>query len=101
MTQEEEILRDDGKGSWRRKRWSKHDRCLLTVTDEHYFDSPLDYLALLPANLPQPFSNKQLAKAAHIRINLAQRITYTLSRCGALNKVGKDGNALLYEFITE
>ncbi len=101
MTHEEEILRDDGKGSWRRKRWSKHDRRLLTVTAEQYFDSPFDYLALLPANLPQPFTNKQLAKAANIRTNLAQRITYTLRRCGALNMVGKDGNALLYEFETQ
>ncbi len=101
MTHEEEILRDDGQGSWRRKRWSKHDRRLLEVVAEHYFDSPLDYLPLLPADLPQPFSNKQLAQSARIRLNLAQRITYTLRRCGAINMVGKDGRALLYTFVTE
>ena len=101
MTREEEVLRDDGLGSWRRKRWSKYDRRLLSVTKEQYFDSPFDYLALLPGDLPQPFNNKQLAQAARIRINLAQRITYTLCRCGALNLVGKDGNALLYAFVVE
>lgn len=101
MTHEEEILRDDGQGSWRRKRWSKHDCRLLTVTDEQYFDSPFDYLDLLPTDLPQPFTNKELAKLAKIRTNLAQRITYTLRRCGVLNMIGKNGNSLLYKFTDE
>ena len=101
LTHEEEILRDDGQGSWRRKRWSKHDRQLLNVSAEQYFDSPFDYLDLLPTDLPQPFTNKELAKLAKIRTNLAQRITYTLRRCGALEMVGKDGNSLLYTFVDE
>ncbi|MCP4358427.1 MAG: hypothetical protein GY796_10465 [Chloroflexi bacterium] len=98
LTQQEEILRDDGRGSWRRKRWSIYDRRLLDVTAETTFNRPADFLQLLPDDLPQPFTNRQLCQQASITINLAQRITYTLRHCDVLEVVGKEGNALLYTF---
>ncbi len=97
LTQQEEILRDDGQGSWRRKRWSIHDRRLLEVAQMETFADPVDFLRLLPGDLARPFTNKQLAAALHIRPNLAQRMTYTLSRCQALQVTGKQGNAYLFE----
>ncbi|WP_420628864.1 hypothetical protein [Candidatus Leptofilum sp.] len=96
LTQQEEIWRDDGQGSWRRKGWSLHDHRLLDVVEMHTFATPTDLLALLPPDLPQPFTNKQLAKLAKIRTKLAQRITYTLARCDVIEQVGKDGRSNLY-----
>ncbi len=101
FTQEEEIWRDDGKGSWRRKRWSIHDRRLLAVVDNAIFANPADYLSLLPASLPRPFSNRELATALDLRLNLAQKMTYTLRRAGLLEVVGKQGNTFLYEIAAD
>jgi hypothetical protein len=99
LTHEEEILRDDGRGSWRRKRWSLHDRRLLDVVDGAKFLSSADFWAVLPATLPQPFTNADLATALRCRPPLAQKITYTLRRMGGLRLMGKRGKALLYERV--
>jgi hypothetical protein len=96
LTQQEEILRDDGRGSWRRKRWSIHDRRLLEVVSLETFAEPVDFLRLLPGDLVRPFTNKQLAAALHIRPNLAQRMTYTLRHAGALGVDGRDRNGIQY-----
>lgn len=98
LTQQEEIWRDDGRGSWRRKRWSIADHRLLAVNEERVFTQPSDFLALLPTALPYPFTNKQLAQTLTIRPHLAQRITYTLRHCEVLTAVGKAGKSWLYDF---
>ncbi|WP_420641176.1 hypothetical protein [Candidatus Leptofilum sp.] len=100
LTQQEEIWRDDGQGSWRRKGWSLHDHRLLDVMGMHTFATSTDLLTLLPPDLPQPFTNKQLAKLAKIRLNMAQRITYTLARCDVVEQVGKDGRSNLYRILS-
>jgi hypothetical protein len=97
LTQQDEILRDDGKGSWRRKRWSVHDRRLLEVLERTELRSVTDYSAMLPDDLPQTFTNRDLADALRCRRNLAQKITYTLQRIGGVAMAGKRGNAYLYE----
>lgn len=96
LIHENEILRDDGQGSRRRKGWSRRDRELIEVVQERYFNDPTDFLTLLPNTLPRPFSAKQLAKAAKVKIKLARCVTYTLRRCRALEVVGKNRNTLLY-----
>jgi len=96
LTQEEEILRDDGKGSWRRKRWSIHDRRLLDVVSQHSFAGKMDYLAVIPEGLARPFTNKDLARALACRPNLAQKISYTLRQMDLLTISGKQGNAYLF-----
>ncbi len=95
LTQEEEILRDDGRGSWRRKKWSVYDRRLLGITGSISFQNPADYLDLLPASLPEPFTNQDLASALRCRPALAQKMTYTLRQMGGLQVCGKRGNTLL------
>ncbi len=97
MTQQDEILRDDGKGSWRRKHWSVYDHQLIDVIDNITFNSKNDYTRLLPANLPQPFTNKELAEALPCSPHLARKITYTLRQMGEIDIVGKRRNAFLYE----
>lgn len=91
---EEEVWRDDGLGSWRRKGWSRADRRLLSILGEQTFGEPADYLALLPDGLAQPFTNKELATAAHCSPALAQKMTYTLRGLGVLAECGKRGRAI-------
>jgi hypothetical protein len=94
-THQEEIRRDDGKGSWRRRGWSLRDHRLLEVVGTERFESAEDYLALLPRDLPRPFTNRELAAELGISTGLAGKMTYTLRGAGWLALAGKRGNALL------
>ncbi len=87
MVDAEEYLIDDGKGSWRRRRWSIHDRKLVDVVERHVFRCPNDYLDLLPEGLPQEFTARQLAKASRLRIRLAQKMVYCLRRMKVLRPI--------------
>lgn len=92
----EEVLRDDGRGSWRRKGWSRHDSLLVSILGTCRFHNPEDYLAQIPREVPRPLTNRTLAKAAKIHLSLAQKMTYTLHKAGWLDRVGKKGRAYLY-----
>ena len=96
FTLEEEIRRDDGLGSWRRKGWSIADRRLLEVICNHVFKRPSDFLALMPATLPDPFSTKDLAECTGNPRWLAQKTAYCLRKMGAIEASGKNGNSVLY-----
>lgn len=91
-----ELRSDDGKGSWRRKGVSIQDRELIEVKESILFTQCKDFLALLPKNLAEPFSNSMLAQVLGIPIYQARRMTYALRRMGAIELVAKNGNALLY-----
>lgn len=93
----EEYRCDDGRGSWRRKGVSIRDRRLLNVVACRHFMGPNDLLALLPTELPHPFTNRMLGERLHLGQRRAARITYTLEKVGVLQRVGKKGNALQFE----
>jgi hypothetical protein len=95
LTHEEEIWRDDGKGSWTRKHWSIFDRRLVDVVGSVQLDSRKDFLDLIPTSLPYPFSHKQLAKAIKAPIWMSTRMSYCLRKMGYLESVGKQGRSLL------
>ncbi|MFH1489645.1 MAG: hypothetical protein ABII06_12150, partial [Pseudomonadota bacterium] len=61
LIKEEEVRRDDGQGSWRRKGWSIFDRCLVEVVDRQIFKTPSDFLDLIPKDLLDPFATDDLA----------------------------------------
>ena len=95
---EEQILQNDGKGSWRRKGWSNVDRRLIDVSGRHLFREANDFVKLLPPDLETPFTNAELAKALGCKVNIAQKITYCLRKMGALQTKGKRGKAHLHVF---
>jgi hypothetical protein len=95
----EEFLIDDGKGSWRRKRWSIHDRRMLNIHGRHLYQAPVDFLKLLPESLPEVFTTRQLAGESKLRINLAQKMVYCLRNMGVLVQKGKKGRAKLYSVV--
>ena len=82
---------------WRRE-WQVCDRRLLEVVDSVVLTCPSDCLRLLPAGLPRPFTNRQLATLLAQPARLAAQITYCLRRMGALTALGKAGRALFYDY---
>jgi hypothetical protein len=96
LVQAEEIRRDDGRGSWRRKGWSVHDHRLLEVLERRLFLTPADFRALLPAGLPAPFTTGDLAAAVNCSRDLAQKMAYCLRAMGTIEVAGKRRAAWLY-----
>jgi len=94
---EEEVVRcyDPARRACR-KGWVASERRLLRVTDHHLLATPADLAALLPPDLPHPFTTADLAEASGIRRRLAQRMAYCLRALGLLADVGKCGNARLH-----
>ena len=96
LTHEEEIRRDDGLGSWRRKGWSIIDRRLIEVTDQVILSSVNDYQMFLPENLPQPFTTRNLSLSLHIPHSLAQKMAYCLRSMDIITVSDKRGRENLY-----
>jgi len=90
-----EIWRNDGEGSWRRKNWSIADRYLIDVFDKHEFNQPKDLLGLLPPALPERFTNNDIATHLGISKSLARKMTYCLRKMEEIKVVGKHGQANL------
>lgn len=96
LIREEEIRRNDGRGSWRRNGVSIADRRLLEVIDQRLFTSPTDLRTLLPPELEQPFTTRQLAEKLSIPRNLATRMSYCLRSMGIFRVTGKQNHFYLY-----
>jgi hypothetical protein len=96
LIEEEQVWRDDGLGSWRRRRWSIYDRRLLSPLQATVLATPQDFGALLPPDLPYPFTAKTLAAAIAQPLSVAQKMAYCLRQMGVVVVAGKQGNALLY-----
>jgi hypothetical protein len=90
-----EIWKNDGEGSWRRKNWSIANRYLVDVIEKHEFRFPKDLLRLLPPTLPEPFTNNDVATHLRITKSLAGKITYCLRKMDEIKVVGKHGQANL------
>jgi len=91
-------------GHGRRRRWRRNDhqvedQKLVAVHETHTLQTAADLIALLPAGLPSPFHTGHLAEAMQIERWIGQRIAYCLRKMGAVAQVGKQGNALLYDFV--
>lgn len=97
LVEVEETRRHDGRGSWRRRGWSIDDQILVGVDTQRVFCGPADFAALLPASLPTPFTSGDLATGLKLRRGQAQKIAYCLRHMGAIELVGKQGNAYQYE----
>jgi hypothetical protein len=92
----EEVWVDDGRGSWRRRRWSIADRRLLAVVESRVFNESGDYLALVPEALRPGFTAADLARESKLRRGLAQKMVYSLRKAGLLEPAGRRGRSNLY-----
>jgi hypothetical protein len=99
LIDEEEVRCDDGKGSWRRRGVSIKERKLLKVNDRILFQTNADYLKILPEDLNEVFTNKELAQLAKISVRTARQITYCLRKSGVIRLAGKNGRSLAFQKI--
>jgi hypothetical protein len=97
LIREEEVRRYEGKHKWRRRGWVIEERRLLEVVGRRLFQRPADWQALLPEELKEPFTTKDLAGTSGIRRRLAQKMAYCLRKAKVIRLIGKRGQANLYE----
>jgi len=96
LTKEEEIRIYDGRGSWRRKGISIHDRSLVEIVDTREFASLDDYRSLLPARLPSRFTNRDLSELMGVPQYKVRKLTYCFKHLGILRVCGKEGKAQVF-----
>jgi hypothetical protein len=96
LVHSEDVLVNDGLGSWRRRRWSMQDRKLIDVEDRVLLEKPGDYLSLLPETLPETFTSKDISSASNVRPSLARKMAYCLCRMGVMEELDKKGRSKIY-----
>lgn len=97
MIAKRETWLDDGNGSWRRGGQSIIGHELLAILERQRFERPADLARLLPEGLPEQFTVADIRECGAVRKRLAGRIAYVLREVGAIEQIGMDGRAYLYE----
>lgn len=87
--------RDGKRGSHR------YDRIPLFLQDRMLLTCPRDYMQLVPADLPEPFTSAQFAEAAGFRRKGFSTVLLLLTELGVLERTGKKGNSYLYRVTQE
>lgn len=82
--------RDKKKGA------SRYDRIPLEIVEEIEIECIQDYMQFVPYELPEEFTSREFAKAAHIPVSLAQVTLNILYEIGTVARVGKKGNQYVY-----
>lgn len=96
FTHEEEFRHHTPGRSWRRSGWSVKEKHLVEVVNSTIFDGVDAMSALLPVDLPRPFTTADLAERLGLRRRVAQQMAYCLRETGVIRGVGKNGNAVEY-----
>lgn len=92
----EEYRMLDGYGKDKKKRATKCDKFPLSLVAEYDIETPMDYMMLLPAELPDTFTAKDFAKLGKVPLSLAQTALLLLSELGVVTRTGKNGKSYLY-----
>lgn len=96
LIQEEEVRSHEAGRAWRRKGWVVVERRLMAVVESRLIRHVGDLQQLLPPSLSAPFTTADLAEQLHVSRGLAQKMAYCLREAGAIQEVGREGNARLY-----
>lgn len=100
LVEMEEVRHREPGRAWRRNGWVIEERRLVSVVNSRLFESPLQMADLLPEDMEEPFTTADLSEKADISRNLAQKACYCLRKMGAIEHIGKRGNAYLYRLPT-
>ncbi len=79
-----------------RQKYDKIDLMPIGIVSELRLQTVEDFRALIP-NIAQPFTSKQLSKELKIQLKTAQSMLNVLHHMKLIQRVGKCGNAYLYE----
>ena len=99
-----EEWRVPGHGRRRRRREADfvvEDRKLAGIRAAHQFRQAADLAALVPADLPSPFTTADLAEVFGVRRHLAQQIAYCFRQMGAATVVGRSRSGVQYRLLHE
>ena len=91
---------EDQEVKWKGKKRTKYrvvEKRLVKVLNSITYSKPDDYLSLLPVGLETAFTARELSKRTSMRITLARRMVYCLSKMGLLKEVGIVARAKLYK----
>lgn len=80
----------------RRGGWRVVERELISVVDDWTMTDTDDLAGLLPADLPDPFTTADLARAAAIPRPLAQKVAYCLRLSGLANQLDRTRQGVRY-----
>lgn len=83
----------------KKKGSSRFDRIPMALVEEVEINCPGDYMQFVPYDLPEQFTTKDFAKAAHIPAALAQTTIHILHYVGVIKQIGKQGRSYLYEVV--
>lgn len=87
--------RDKKRGSHR------YDRIPLYLQDRMLLTCPQDYMQFVPEGLPEPFTSADFARAAGYLRNGFSTVLLLLTEMGVIERVGKKGNAYLYQITRD
>ena len=77
----------------------RYDRIPLKIEQEIDIDEINDYMQLIPYDLPEQFLAKDYAKAAKLTPRKASTALNILSYLNIVEKIGKKGNAFVYQVV--
>lgn len=80
----------------RKKSAGRYDRNPFEFIEEIEIFKKEDYMQFIPNELENEFNSTEFAKAAKITVELARVTLNILSYVGAVKKVGKKGNNIIY-----
>ncbi|MDR2447745.1 MAG: hypothetical protein LBD58_10765 [Treponema sp.] len=87
---------DDGLGSWRRKGVRIADKRLVARSPSIVLREKADYLQFAPFEPDERWTAADLAVRAKIRLPLAQKTVFVLTKLNAIARIGKRGRAWAY-----
>lgn len=93
---EEEVRKFTGNKSWRRGGWKIVDRKLIQVLGTLCLPNAAAFSKLLPENLTESFTTKELATTVGISIRKAQKMVYCLRKMNVIQASGKQGRYIVY-----
>jgi len=76
------------------------ERRLIEVLDRFFIRSHQDLITLIGGELPPEFTTADIASVSGWNRRVAQQAAYCLRVCGAIEIVGKKGNALIYQHVS-
>ena len=96
LLEAEEYRLLDGWGNDGKRGSTRYERIPLNLLEEWVMKSPQDYIALLPDNLPEVFTIKELEKAARISSKCAYTAAAIFRETGTIREYGCRGRAKCY-----
>ncbi len=89
----------NGWGAQKKNNASKYDRIPNRFVEEIIIECKEDYLQFIPYDLAEPFTSKEYAKAIKCKEQIARVALNLLTHMEIVKRIGKKGNAFLYEII--